>query len=271
MALAQARTSKSLRGHSPQSGPASRLRRRLRRRRGRHLRCRSRVGQGAQVCLEFHKLLDGRLCWYRPHEAGRCRHRWRWRRVYLRQQHGQRVRGAIWSQRPERIGSDHPADRAGTSGLQLAADGLGNLYIADPSNARVVKLSNVGAYTSSNLGQAQTNLTTGFTAPSAVAVDSSNNLYVIDGVNLFELTGGSGTPTTLLNNLSGATGLAVDPSGAVYITSASGTIRIPYLSGALAPASETAVASAVTSTSSVALDRANNVYLVQRQAAVSPW
>ncbi len=151
----------------------------------------------------------------------------------------------------------------GTSGLQLAADGLGNLYIADPSNARVVKLSNVGAYTSSNLGQAQTNLTTGFTAPSAVAVDSSNNLYVIDGVNLFELTGGSGTPTTLLNNLSGATGLAVDPSGAVYITSASGTIRIPYLSGALAPASENAVASAVTSTSSVALDRANNVYLVQ--------
>ena len=87
--------------------------------------------------------------------------------------------------------------------------------------------------------------------------------YVIDGVNLFELVGGSGAPVTLLNNLSGATGLAVDPSGAVYISSASGTTRIPYVSGALNPAGETAVASTVSSTSSVALDRANNVYLVQ--------
>jgi hypothetical protein len=151
----------------------------------------------------------------------------------------------------------------GTTGLNLAADGLGNLYIADPSNARVVKLLNVSASTSSTLGQSQTMLTTGFTAPSAVAVDSSNNLYVIDGVNLFELTGGLGAPKTLVNNLSGATGLAVDPSGAVYVSSASGTTRIPYVSGALNPAGETTVAASASNTSSVALDRANNVYLVQ--------
>ena len=155
------------------------------------------------------------------------------------------------------------ASGLGTTGLQLATDGLDHLYIADPSNGRVVKLSDIGASTASNLGQAETMLTTGFTAPSAVAADASGNVYVVDGVNLFELVGGTGAPVTLLNNLSGATGLAVDPSGAIYISSASGTTRIPYVSGALNPAGETAVASTVSGTSSVALDRANNVYLVQ--------
>lgn len=151
----------------------------------------------------------------------------------------------------------------GTTGLQLAADGLDNLYIADPSNGRVVKMGDVSASTTANLGQTETMLTTGFTSPTAVAVDEANNVYVIDAVNLFELAGGTGAPVTLLNNLSGATGVAVDPSGAVYISSASGTTRIPFLSGALNPAGETTVASTVSSTSSVALDRANNVYLVQ--------
>ena len=151
----------------------------------------------------------------------------------------------------------------GASGLSLAADGLDHLYVADPSNGRVVKLSNIGASTTSNLGQAETALTSGFTAPSAVATDAGGNVYVIDGVNLFELVGGAGNPVTLLNNLSGATGLAVDPSGAVYISSASGTTRIPYVSGALNLAGEIALASTVSGTSSVALDRANNVYLVQ--------
>ena len=151
----------------------------------------------------------------------------------------------------------------GTSGLNLAADGLNHLYVADPSNGQVVKLSDIGASTASNLGQAETALTAGFTAPSAVATDAVGNVYIIDGVNLFELVGGAGAPVTLLNNLSGATGLAVDPSGAVYVSSASGTTRIPYVSGALNLAGEIALASAVSGTSSVALDRANNVYLVQ--------
>jgi len=151
----------------------------------------------------------------------------------------------------------------GTTGLKLAMDGADNLYIADSSNARVVKLSNVSAATAANLGQTEVLLTAGFTAPSAVAVDANNNLYVIDGGNLFELMGGSGAPVTLLNDLSGATGLAVDPSGAVYVTSASGTSRIASVSGTLVPSDTTAVASNVSNTSSVALDSMGNVYLTQ--------
>ncbi len=143
----------------------------------------------------------------------------------------------------------------GTSGLNLAVDGPGNLYFADPSKARVVKLS-AGVN-----GPVEIMLATGFTAPSAVAVDANNNLYVADGANLFELAGGAGAPTMLLNNLSGTTGLAVDPSGAVYISSATGTTRIPSVSGALVTANQTAVASDVSNVSSVALDRSGNVYV----------
>jgi sugar lactone lactonase YvrE len=148
------------------------------------------------------------------------------------------------------------------SGLQLAADSVGNLYVADPANARVVVVSHIGAFTASNLGQTVTSLTTGFTAPSFVAVDADNNLYVIDGANLFKLAAGAGTPTALLNNLSGSTGLAVDPSGAVYITAAGGTTRIPSIGGVLAPANESAVAASVTSPMGVTLDRWGNIYVV---------
>jgi hypothetical protein len=151
----------------------------------------------------------------------------------------------------------------GTSGLNLAVDGLGNLYIADPTKGRIVKLSGIGASTANTLGQSQSIITAGLTAPSAVAVDSNSNLYVIDGANLFEFQGGLGAPSTLLNNLSGATGLAVDASGAVYISSANGTTRIPASGGVLVPANETAIAATVSNTSSVAVDHWGNTYLTQ--------
>jgi len=149
----------------------------------------------------------------------------------------------------------------GTSGLNLAVDGAGNLYVADPTNGRVVRLSGIGASSAGALSESQSALTSGLIAPSAVAVDSSNNLYVVDGANLYEYMGGVGAPVTVLNTLSGATGLAVDPSGAVYISSTSGTLRVPYLGGALVPASETTIAPDVTNSSSVALDRWGNMYV----------
>jgi hypothetical protein len=154
----------------------------------------------------------------------------------------------------------------GATGLQLAADGSGHLYIADPSNGRVVKVSDIGASTASNLGLGSTFFTTGFTSPSAVAVDSNNNLYVVDGSNLFELADGIGAPITLLNNLSNATSLAVDPSGAVYIAAAGGTMRIPLVGGKLMQDDQTAIAASVTNPTSITLDRWGNIYLADGTA-----
>lgn len=146
--------------------------------------------------------------------------------------------------------------------LRLAVNSLGDVYVADPDNHQVVRLGNLAQTGPGILGPTQISMTNGFTAPSYVAVDSGNNLYIIDGANLFEVPGGAGAPLVLMNNLSGATGLAVDPSGAIYITSVTGTQRIPFVSGALLPADATAIASDVTGVSSVALDHQGNVYLV---------
>jgi hypothetical protein len=150
--------------------------------------------------------------------------------------------------------------------LRVAADGLGNLYVADPANARVVKLGDLGAAGPGILGQTEIFLTAGFTTPTNVAVDSNNNLYVIDGSNLFEVANGVGTPATLLNTLSGAAGLAVDNSGAVYIASTGGTVRIPVASGALSTATQTTIASSVTNPTAVAIDKTGNVYLTDGTA-----
>jgi hypothetical protein len=145
------------------------------------------------------------------------------------------------------------------SNLRLAADGLGNLYVADPSNKRVVEISNPGGAPTSILAQTVTFLTSGLTDPTAVAVDSSNTLYVIDGSNLFEDL--NGTFTAALTSLSGATGLAIDPAGSVYLTSTAATVRIPVVSGALSTADETTIDATATNQASVAVDSKGNIYL----------
>ena len=94
--------------------------------------------------------------------------------------------------------------------LKLAADSDNDLYISDPSNGRVVELSNI-RITASVFPQTETDIS-GFTAPSAVAVDSDENLYVADGSNLIEVSP-SGTKTPVVTSLGSAVGLAVDPSG----------------------------------------------------------
>lgn len=147
--------------------------------------------------------------------------------------------------------------------LTLAVDGVGHLYIADPANARVVELSNLGGSLVGS-GQQELLLTNGFHAPSYVAVDASNNLYVVDGSNLFEIS--AGAPVTLLNTLSNAAAVAIDPSGAVYVSSSGGTLRIPFVGGVLNPSQQTTIASGVTNPMAVAVDNLGNVYLADGTA-----
>jgi hypothetical protein len=142
--------------------------------------------------------------------------------------------------------------------LKLATNGIDGLYIADPDDHQVVKLSGVGG-TFGLLTQVETDLG-GFNAPSALAVDETGDLYVADGSNLYEITP-TGTQSTLLTTLSNATGLAVDPSGAVYVTMPGGTVRIPNESGTLNPADQTIIASTVTSPTSVAIDSNEDIYI----------
>jgi len=154
--------------------------------------------------------------------------------------------------------------------VQLAADGLGDLYIADVSNQKVYELENFSTGLNTSLpGVLATQTVTlsgaAVSAPSAIAVDPYNDLFVVDGGSVYEITS-TGTQTQVLSGLSGVTGLAVDPSGSVLVAATGGAVRIPYVSGALNAAAETKLATGVTKPTAVALDSLGNIYVADGSA-----
>ncbi len=156
------------------------------------------------------------------------------------------------------------------SQIQLAADGLGDLYVADISNQKVYELENFSTGWNASLpgvlsSQALTLSGTAFSAPSAIAVDPSNDLFVVDGTSVYEVTPAN-TQTAVLTGVNGITTLAVDPSGSVLVTATGGAVRIPYVSGALNPANETTVATGVTNPTAVTLDSLGNIYVADGSA-----
>ena len=154
--------------------------------------------------------------------------------------------------------------------VQLAADGLGDLYISDASNLKVYELENFSTGLNTSLpGVLATQTVTlsgaAVSAPSAIAVDPYNDLFVVDGGSVYEITS-TGTQTQVLSGLSGVTGLAVDPSGSVLVAATGGAVRIPYVSGALNAAAETKLATGVTKPTAVALDSLGNIYVADGSA-----
>jgi hypothetical protein len=169
-----------------------------------------------------------------------------------------------------------------SSQLQLAADGLGDLYISDATNKAVYELENLD--TASNAGitgvlapQVVTLTGAAVSAPSAIAVDPYNNLFVVDGSSVYEITpSGTQTPTPVLTGLTAAvTGLAVDPSDSLYASMAggAGTVRFSNQNPlGTPPGSQVAafiltnnqtmpVASSVMNPTAVTLDSQGNIYV----------
>ncbi|MGI4829987.1 MAG: hypothetical protein ACRYFU_17585 [Janthinobacterium lividum] len=143
--------------------------------------------------------------------------------------------------------------------LKLAADGIGDVFVADPDNQRVARLRNLTS------GLNETDIT-GLTQLTAIGADGVGDLFIANGQNLTEystLDAGTAVVTTLPT---GANGLAVDASGAVYVTATSGTIRIPNEGGKLNTADQITLAPAATKPTSVAVDSADNVYVTDAGA-----
>ena len=114
------------------------------------------------------------------------------------------------------IGSEMLVGNGLNSPSAVAADGNGNLYIADTGNNRILKETlSAGSYTQSVVP------TSTLSSPDGVAVDGSGNVYIADyfnnqvlketpsGATYIESTVGSGTPKPLA--------VAVDGSGNVYV------------------------------------------------------
>ena len=156
------------------------------------------------------------------------------------------------------------------SHLNLAADAEGDVFVADEDNKQVVEIPNPQT-TLILPGQVPIVLgaNAGFTGPTAIATDSSGNVWVADGGKLWEITMPYGGASEVLSNglQAPVTGLAVDPSGSVFAASAAtGLVWIPYSTstGTLSINGQILVTSGLGSGSAipwgVALDGSQNAY-----------
>jgi sugar lactone lactonase YvrE len=176
----------------------------------------------------------------------------------------------------------------------IAATGSGTVYVADTGNhaLRVVTPSGAVATLAGSAGLAGSTDGTGsaalFNYPDGVAVDSSGNLYIADHGNdtIRKLTAG-GVATTVAGaaglsgsadggggaaRFNGPTGVAVDPSGNLYVADAgNSTIRkitaagavstLAGLAGVAGNSDGAGAAARFNAPQGIAVDSAGNVYV----------
>lgn len=129
-----------------------------------------------------------------------------------------------------------------------AVDGLGNTYIVDKGNDRIVKLSSTNV---------QTTVGSGFLSPTGVAVDGAGNLYVSDTANdRVEKILANGSQSTVLTGLNTPDGVAVDGLGNLYVAD-SGNNRVVKLSAD--GSTQTTVGSGFSRPTGVTVDLKGNV------------
>ena len=146
--------------------------------------------------------------------------------------------------------------KSGFNADWLAFDSKGNLFVADPSDSKIVKITPAGG---------QTDFATGI-IPAGIAFDAGGNLFAIDRAStgsILKYTP-SGAMTTFVADLGdgGPTGLAFDSNGNLYVsksgnnTAGSGSIVKFAPNGTMTP-----FALGLFQPAGMAVDSANNVYV----------
>ncbi len=147
----------------------------------------------------------------------------------------------------------------------VAVDGGGNVYIADTGNNQVLKETPTGA------GYAPSVVDSGFAAaPTEVAVDAQGTVYLAtgdggNGVVTESPSGGGYQRAVIIPSPSDPFGLAVDGSGAVYITTVQPGQILKETPGSGGYAQST-VASGLAWPQGVAVDGAGAVYVADSSA-----
>jgi sugar lactone lactonase YvrE len=134
----------------------------------------------------------------------------------------------------------------------VAVDGAGTLYISDTANDRIVKVSTSGQ---------QTTVLTGLNTPDAIAVDGAGTLYVADSGNnrIVKLSPDGTTQSNIGTGLSRPTGVALDQTGDVFVADF-GNSQIVEVKP---DGTQTTVASGLSGPAGVAVDAGGNVYVAE--------
>jgi sugar lactone lactonase YvrE len=154
------------------------------------------------------------------------------------------------------LGSAVLADPAG-----IAADGAGNLYIADTGNDRIVEI----AYSASGYAPA-TPILTGLSSPTGIAADWYGNLYIADTgnnrvVKLPLAASGFGAVFTIASGLNAPAGVAADLTGNVFVadTGNNRVLELPAVGTAFG--TPVVIASGLGAPQSVAVDTSHNLFI----------
>jgi len=144
----------------------------------------------------------------------------------------------------------------------MTVDTGGNIYIADTSNNRIVRITAQGVasvFAISGLG-------TALNAPTGVAIDGSGNLYIADSGNnrIVEATAaGSGSVVDTSGvTMNSPRGVALDPSGDIFIadTDNNRIVEVPA-GGAAAVFSITGLGTTLSTPTGAAVDTSGNLYI----------
>lgn len=146
---------------------------------------------------------------------------------------------------------------------QVAADTLGNSYLADPGQGKVLEFA-VGSASAA----AGTSIGTGLTAPTGVAVDGSGDVYIADSGKVYAIPLVNGAlnasgQTTIATGLGANLQLAADGAGNVFVADPANArvVKInnaqtsTYLEGLQT------VGTGFTAPSAVATDNSGNLYV----------
>ncbi|HVU47267.1 MAG TPA: Ig-like domain repeat protein [Terracidiphilus sp.] len=161
-----------------------------------------------------------------------------------------------------------PAGTTLGSHLNLAADTAGDVFVADKDNKQVVEIPNPQSALLL-AGQPYPVLGSGFTGPTAIATDNAGDVWVADGANLWEIAMPFGQASEVITGglQAPVTGLAVDPSGSVFVAGTNGISWIPFntATGSLNPNGTVLVESGLGSNGSslpygVALDGIQDIF-----------
>jgi uncharacterized protein (TIGR03437 family) len=180
-----------------------------------------------------------------------------------------------------------PTSAEFSSPLGLALDSSNNLYIVDSVNERIRKISGgdintvAGNGTGGYSGNAAAATSAELLNPSAVALDSSGNLYIADTSNhVIRMVTAGGTISTFAGNNTGGyagdgglainaeldlpTGVAVDKSGNVYIADSANNVIREVSSGTINTIIGGFAGQFLNDPESVLVDSFGNIYISEQ-------